>query len=362
MNMRLSRLFLAALGLLLLFAATVAAGGCAFSAPGYQGERAQLESSWDGERFVNKPYAPHGGFNDLLKWQAKRSQGPWQGAPEAQPGDAPPDRVHGERMRVTFVNHSTLLIQTAGLNILTDPIWSERTSPVSFAGPSRVRPPGIRFEDMPPIDVVLISHNHYDHMDVPTLHELAERDRPRIFAGLGSAAYLAAEGIGGAEDLDWWESRPITDGVTVHFAPAQHFSGRGLFDRDKTLWGAFVVESPGGPWFHAGDTGFGPHFAAIHDRFGAMRLSMLPIGAYRPRWFMEGVHIDPEQAVAAHLVLESAYSVGMHFGTFPLADDGEIEPTRDLDLARTAADLPPERFRVLPFGGAMDVPPLPPAS
>ena len=228
---------------------------------------------------------------------------------------------------MTFVNHATTLIQMDGVNVLTDPIWSERCSPVSFAGPRRVVPPGLRLDQLPPIDVVLISHNHYDHLDLPTLRRVVEEHRPRILVPVGNRTLLDRAGVRGAEELAWWQSADVRDGaVRVSAVPAQHFAGRGFFDRDRALWAGFVISGPAGSAYFAGDTGFGPHFGEIRDRFGPPRLAILPIGAYRPEWFMSRVHASPDEALRAHRILGAKTSVGIHFGTFRLADDGQDEP------------------------------------
>src|SRR5437588_11149750 len=231
------------------------------------------------------------------------------------------------------------------MNILTDPIWSERTSPISSVGPRRHRPPGIRFEDLPPIDLVLVSHNHYDHLDVPTLRRLSGAP---ILTPLGNAALMRRHGIS-ASELDWWQTKGIATLV-----PAQHFCSRGLTDRDRNLWGGFVISSPFGNVYFAGDSGSGEHFAQISKRFQPIRLALLPIGAYLPRWFMKPVHIDPAEAVEAHAVLGAATSVAIHFGTFHLGDDGLETPVRDLQRAIAAAGNP--RFWIVGQGEGKDVP------
>jgi L-ascorbate metabolism protein UlaG (beta-lactamase superfamily) len=328
--------------------------GCVLSAPAYRG---RMSDHFDGERFRNLTRSVEHGFGDFLKWQASRRQGPWREWTAAEPGLPPPRLVEGGAMRVTFVNHATLLLQMDGLNILTDPIWSERASPVSFAGPKRVRPPGIRFEDLPPIDVVLVSHNHYDHMDLPTLERLASTFHARFYVGLGNARFLAEHGIEGAIDLDWWQSVELAPGVKLTAVPSQHFSARGMTDRNKTLWTGFVVSGSKGSAYFAGDTGYGSHFRAIQERLGPMRVALLPIGAYRPRWFMRPVHMSPRDAIRAALDLEAQTSVAMHFGTFPLADDGEEEPSDELRVALASEpQLAPERFWILGFGEGREVP------
>ncbi|HEU4521778.1 MAG TPA: MBL fold metallo-hydrolase, partial [Thermoanaerobaculia bacterium] len=305
-------------------------------------------------------------------------RGPWREWVDDPPGPPPPARVNDGRLRVTFVNHATTLIQMDGVNILTDPIWSERCSPVSWAGPKRHRPPGIRFEDLPPIDAVLISHNHYDHLDLPTLRRLlanhgdpespgalTRRSAPPspahagegtllLVSHLGNGALLAKHGIDEARELDWWQELPLANGVRVTSVPAQHFSARAISDRDANLWGGFVISGPSGNVYFAGDTGWGRHFAEIGQRFSPIRLALLPIGAYLPRWFMKPAHISPAEAVDAHLALGASTSIPIHFGTFALGDDGEMKPIVDLRAAIAAKGNP--NFPILGFGEGRDIP------
>lgn len=327
----------------------------AFSAPAHRG---LVSDHFDGRRFANGEPIQHKGFFDFLRWQATRDPGPWTDSMDVTPGPPPPERVGKGNLRVTFINHATVLIQMDGLNILTDPIWSERCGPVSWAGPRRVRPPGIRFQDLPPVDAVVISHNHYDHLDIPTLRHLAEVHRPRFYAGLGNRALLAENGIANVHELDWWQSVRLADDVRLTSAPVRHFSGRGVSDRDKALWTGFVIEGPAGAVYFPGDTGWGDHFELVRERIGPVRLACLPIGAFRPRWFMAPVHISPEEAVAAHRALGATTSMAIHFGTFRLGDDGQDEPVDRLRRALADSAVSPERFWVLGFGEGRDVPPV----
>jgi L-ascorbate metabolism protein UlaG (beta-lactamase superfamily) len=282
-------------------------------------------------RFFN-PGVPEHGFRKALEWMTHRKIGPWRPWIDSTPGPRPPLRVEGSDLRITFVNHSTVLLQTEGLNILTDPVWSFRVSPVSFTGPQRHRNPGIRFEDLPPLDGLLISHNHYDHFDAPTLRRIAAAHRPAVFCPLGLAQPLRRIGFTEVYELDWGQSLPWRH-LQIHCVPAQHFSARTPFDRNRTLWCGWLLENPGGNLYFAGDTGFSDVFAALRDRFSPMRLALLPIGAYDPEWFMGPVHMTPEQAVEASSILDAATAVAIHFGTFALADDGETDPTDRLARA-----------------------------
>ncbi len=330
--------------------AAVVAERTLIAAPHYHGP---ATDHFDGQHFFNREPFAHG-FADILKWQMNAHPGYWREWVDDPPGPPPPTRV--EDLRITFVNHATTLIQVSGINILTDPMWSERCSPVSFAGPKRHRRPGIRFEDLPPIDLVLVSHNHYDHLDLPTLQALERRDRPLILTPLGNSALMARAGIFGARDLDWWQAEAVRSrgDIRVTLVPSQHFCARAMSDRNRTLWGGFVISTPGGNIYFAGDTGWSDHFAEISRRFPSIRLALLPIGAYLPRWFMKPAHINPEEAVRASLVLKASTSVAIHYGTFNLGDDGELEPVEDLHAAIARHGNP--RFWILGFGEGRDVP------
>jgi L-ascorbate metabolism protein UlaG (beta-lactamase superfamily) len=314
-----------------------------------------VTAHFDGWRF-HQPEPRTLGFTDWLKRKLGDShRGPWREYTDTPPGPPPPARVDQGRLRVTFVNHATLLIQMDGLNILTDPIWSKQAAPLF--GARRHRPPGIRFEDLPPIDVVLVSHDHYDHMDLPTLRRLARAHRPRLYVGLGNAAFLAGEGVPGAIDLDWWQSAEIAPGVRVTAVAARHMSGRGLFDQDHRLWCGFVVQGVSGSVYFAGDTGWGSHFAEIGRRFPGLRLALLPIGGFKPVWYMREQHLGPADAVAAHRTLGATTSVPMHFGTFPNGDDAETEPVTTLRAVLDASTDVAAHFIILDNGESAEVPP-----
>src|SRR5437588_4729869 len=322
-------------------------------APRYRGPKTD---HFDGHRFRNLDPPRRKGFIDFLRWQLNSKPGRWNKWTDSQPGEPPPARVIDGRLRVTFINHATVLIQMDGLNILTDPIWSERASPVSWAGPRRHRAAGLRFEDLPPIDLVLISHNHYDHLDVQTLKRLNARHRPHFIVGLGNQALLDSEGIDGSVELDWWQDVEFGDGLKVNCVPSKHFSGRGLSDADATLWCGYVIEGPSGRVYFAADTAPGSHFHEIKERFGPLRLALLPFGAYLLRWFMQPVHLSPDESVEAHKILEAGVSLAIHFGTFALGDDGEFEPVAKLREALIKEEQYATRYWVLATGEGRDVP------
>jgi L-ascorbate metabolism protein UlaG (beta-lactamase superfamily) len=326
--------------------------GYSLSAPRYSGE---VSDHFNGKTFFNRAGLRPGGFGTVLKWMLQREQGEWNNTKNAPVGEKPAARVH-EGIRITFVNHSTFLIQADGLNILTDPIWSERSSPFSWAGPRRMRPPGIRFEDLPEIDAVVLSHNHYDHLDLPTLKKISQQYKPAIIAPLGVNALLKTEGIPGGIEADWWNEIKLSEAVTLAIVPAQHFSGRGLFDRNATLWGGYVLKTISGNLYFAGDTGYDKiTFQEIGKRYAPLRAALLPIGAYKPIWFMSPVHISPEEAVKVHLDLNTEISIAMHYGTFPLGDDGQNEPVKDLEQAMKRYNIRQDQFLILKEGFSQEI-------
>ncbi len=321
-----------------ILAAAVTLASCSAAAPRHEGPTVAPR---DGPRF-DAGDGLDKGLAEFLQWQFTRESGEaWTPRP-ARPS-APPDSVNGAELAVTFVNHATTLIQMAGHNVLTDPVWSDRVSPVTWAGPRRFAPPGVAFGDLPPVHAVLVSHNHFDHMDLPTLRRLAAVHDPLFVVPLGNCHYLTDAGTRRCTELDWWESLPVGAGLSLTAVPARHWSRRGAFDRNRALWAGYVLAGPKRVFF-AGDTGFGPHFAEIARRTGPPDVALLPIGAYLPSWFMSAQHISPAEAVAAHEALGAGESIGIHFGTFRLADDGQDQPVTDLLAALDAAGSRRELF------------------
>ena len=318
------------------------------AAPAFNG---RAGDHFDGTQFVNRePMEKSVGDFVNLAWGAVTEASEWPDWVETSAGEVQAERVY-QGISVTFINHATFLIQVDGINILTDPIYSERASPFQWAGPRRVHAPGIAREELPPIDLVLISHNHYDHLDEATLTWLSEQQEkpPLILAGLGNGLLFDQLGLPNHRDLDWDESTQLGD-LEIVFTECRHRSGRGAGDQMKTLWGSFVLKTSAGNLYFAGDTGYGPHLAEAGEQYGPFRLALLPIGAYEPRWFMADVHLNPEEAVRAHLDLRSEHSIGMHFGTFQLTYEAIDQPLKDLALARDKHGISPQDFEVLDVG------------
>ena len=311
----------------------------------------------DGKRYVLKGHRGEGSFGDLLKWQMEGKRARWPRRVE-NPGHAPPpQRVEGAALKATWVGHSTVLLQTAGLNILTDPFLSTRASPGPFAGPKRVRPAALNAETLPPIDLILLSHNHYDHMDLPALRRIARHHQAHVVTPHGNARWVRRASSAFTTDELGWGDHLDHKGLRIHVTPALHWSKRGFFDANTALWGAFVVEAPGGPIYFAADTGFGTGstFAEVHERFGAPRLSLLPIGAYEPRWFMHPQHMNPEESVKAHKILESRASLAIHHGTIQLTDEAIDAPVAALRVALTQHSVDPARFLVPDAGETLTI-------
>jgi L-ascorbate metabolism protein UlaG (beta-lactamase superfamily) len=312
----------------------------------YQGP---LSDHFDGERFFMSDAIPPKRLGDLMRWwREPRSRWPkW--APSGL-SDRPPQRVGGSRLRLSFIGHASLLIQTGGLNLLIDPVWSARVSPLRWIGPRRVNDPGIAFSALPPIDAVLISHSHYDHLDQATLSRLNAAHAPRVITPLGNDTVMRRyDPKIRAEAYDWGDEVALSDTIAVRLAPMRHWSARSLTDRNRALWAAFILTTPAGRIYHVGDSGYGDGgvFRAARDAHGPFRLAVLPIGAYEPRWFMRDHHMNPHEAVAAFLDTAATFALAHHHGTFQLTNEAIDAPAAALAEARTAAAIAPARFRVL---------------
>lgn len=310
---------------------------------------------FDGVRFFN-PGQPSTdrGLPALLRWKLAGGAAKW---PTSVPVTAakPQARVGG--LRVTMIGHASLLIQAAGLNILTDPVWSERASPFAVAGPKRVTAPGIAFEDLPPIDVVLISHCHYDHMDVATLRRLQAAHAPLMAMPLGNDAIVRAA-VPDVRCLagDWWDRLPLGDGVVTTLTPAYHWANRWPTDVRMALWAGHFIATPAGSIWFAGDTGYGDGaiFRQVRERLGPPDVALIPIGAYEPRWFMAAQHVNPAEAVRIFQDVGAGDALGIHWGTFQLTDEAREAPRLALASALAAAGISPLRFVAAHPGGVHD--------
>jgi L-ascorbate metabolism protein UlaG (beta-lactamase superfamily) len=306
---------------------------------------------FDGRRFLNPTGTAGQSFTAVMR-MLREPRTPWP-AHIDEPLRQPPS-PDGAAALVTFIGHATFLIQTPAGNVLTDPMYSERAGPLNVLGPRRVRQPAVRFDDLPPVSTVLVSHNHYDHCDYRTLRMLADRFDPIVITPLGNGPLVRSAGIRRVEELDWWQ-QITTGGLSITSTPAHHFSARTLLDRNRALWGGFVLGVSGARLFFAGDTAYSPLFQDVRRRLGPIDAALLPIGAYEPRWFMQAVHMNPAEAVQAHLDLQASVSIGMHFGTFPLTAEGIDEPLRALEEALRAKNVPPRAFRTLGSGESLRV-------
>jgi L-ascorbate metabolism protein UlaG (beta-lactamase superfamily) len=313
-----------------------------------------ISDHFDGERFFDPHGVPPRNRRDLLRWvidrhwRATKSKWPaWAPSPYV---DHPPERVEGSVWRICYVGHASLLIQTAGLNMLIDPVWSQRASPFRFVGPKRVNNPGIAFSDLPPIDVVLVSHGHYDHLDVTTLSRLAAAHCPRVITPLGNDTIMRNhDPIIAAQGYDWDDRVDVGSGVTVTLVPARHWSARNLSDRNMSLWASFIIETPGGCIYVVGDSAYGDgrYFREARQRYGPLQLAILPIGAYEPRWFMRDQHMNPAEAAQAFIDCGAELAFGHHYGTFQLTDEAIDAPPIELDQALQSRGILAERFRAL---------------
>jgi L-ascorbate metabolism protein UlaG (beta-lactamase superfamily) len=314
---------------------------------------------FDGRRFFNPGGMEPGGFGNLLRWQFEGGRSRWPAAWPQQPVfNVPDQRVDASALRVTMIGHATLLIQVAGLNILTDPVYSLRASPFTAVGPRRVNEPGIEFDHLPPIDLVLLTHNHYDHLDLATLARLQAVHDPLVVTPLGNDGIVRRSVPAMRIHVQDWGDALEVGPVTVHCEPAHHWSARGLGDRRMALWSAFVLETTAGKIYHIGDTGFhsGINYRAAREKHGGFRLANLPVGAYEPRWFMRYQHQNPEEAVQGLQLCGAEHAVGHHWGTFQLTNEPIEQPRDDLRSALATAGIEESRFRPLMPGEAWDVP------
>jgi L-ascorbate metabolism protein UlaG (beta-lactamase superfamily) len=304
---------------------------------------------FDGKRFFSPGVVTNKRLGDLLRWRFTRERPSW---PEWIVDDDPPlaEAPRDGGVAVTYIGHATLLLRFAEFGVLTDPMFSERASPFRRVGPKRVRAPAIALADLPRVDAVVLSHNHYDHMDLPSLRQLRDRWDPPIVTGIGNGRYLAAQGLRNVIELDWWERTEPLHGLGITYVPAQHWSRRRFGDTNRMLWGGHMIECGGSRAYFAGDTGYPAQFAEIARRLGPPDVALLPIGAYEPRWFMAPQHMNPAEAVRAHLDLRARLSIAMHFGTFALTDEAIDAPTLALDAARRDHGVSDSAFRIPAFG------------
>jgi L-ascorbate metabolism protein UlaG (beta-lactamase superfamily) len=312
-----------------------------------------VSDHFDGTRFFNPGGRSPKGLMQVAGLYTRETWARWPGEVPSPFQDRPPPSVTGTAARLAFIGHASWLIQTGGRNILIDPVWVDRASPFSFMGPKRVNPPGIAFDDLPQIHTVLVTHNHYDHMDLTTLARLWQRDRPQIVTPLGNDTIMhAAISSLEAKAVDWGDVTGLGGSLVAHTVPTQHWSARGTRDRSHALWASFVIETPAGKIYAIGDTGFGDgrtfrHVAARHP---SLRLALLPIGAYEPRWFMEGQHMNPADAVAAFKLCGAESALAHHWGTFQLTTEPYDQPPADLARALEAEGLAQQTFRPLQPG------------
>jgi len=318
-----------------------------------------VSDHFDGKTFFDPDGVPPKSLGEVLRWQfgGGRNRQAWPDWVENEHADIPPARVTAG-VRLSFVGHASWLIQAAGQNILIDPVWSDRVSPVSFAGPKRHTAPGIAFDRLPKIDTVLVSHGHYDHLDLPTLSKLVAAFDPRVVTPLGNDTTMrSADAAIRAEAFDWQDRIDLGGGLAVTLVPTRHWTARGLLDRNKALWASFVLETPAGKIYIVCDSGYGDggHFRRVRDAHGPLRLAILPIGAYEPRWFMQDQHMNPDDAVKALADCGAEQALAHHHATFQLTDEAMDAPAKGLEAALDAAEISQQRFVALKPGQVFEI-------
>lgn len=305
-----------------------------------------LSDHFNGKTFFNPGEKSGRGVRDLIKWKMTSKAAPWPRHVAVQQRPLPV-APKGDGVSATWVGHSTFLLRTSSCAVLTDPIFSDVAGPLSWLGARRAAPPGLDFDAVPKVDLILLSHDHYDHCDLPTLRRLARRDNPVAVAPLGHRSLLEGAGIRNVIELDWWQADSCLPGVEVTLVPARHWTRRRPFGTNRRLWGGFMITMGGRQVYFAGDSGYEEGlFKEIGRRCGAPDLALIPIGAYEPRWFMKDAHMNPAEAVRVHREVGARRSIAMHWGTFQLTDEGREQPARDLEGARQVSD----DFQVLDLG------------
>ena len=307
---------------------------------------------YDGELFFN-PWGqrPQKGFWDMMKWRFNGERAEWPERVENEP--RPPVEATHDGLKVTYIGHATMLVQTMGVNLLIDPVFSERCSPFTSIGPKRARAPFVPLEKLPKIDFVFVSHNHYDHLDQASLSWLARNRKPVFITPLGNGRLIAPCDDGcSIISLDWHQGTPLSDNLSLHVTPSQHWSRRGWSDTNRDLWGGFFLRNAKGEsLFYCGDSGFDEKlFKGIADKYGPPDIALLPIGAYEPRWFMKYSHMNPAEAVKIHEIMGAKKSMAFHFETFQLTDEAIDAPRKALAEALKTANRKGEEF-LAPYPG-----------
>ena len=303
------------------------------------------EGQFKNAAYINSQYH----WQSILKFIITKKLGEWPSWIENKNTPSLNSQENNNQVVVTFINHATFLIKIGNTRIITDPIFSTFAGPFGLIGPKRRRKPGIAINDLPKIDIILISHNHYDHLDLPSLHKIQKMYNTTVVVPLGNKEWLMNEGIKNIQELDWWEYIKMDNKLEIHFVPSQHFSGRGLFDNNQSLWGGYVIVDPLVQIYHAGDTGYSHHFTEIGKKFN-IDISLLPFGAYKPQWFLQSVHINPAEAWQAHQDLNSKVSIAMHYETFPLSALHYQEAEGELQNVLSKEKVDDNQFNILEVG------------